>query len=892
MKELRAALRLIAAAALLLTSHLATAEVLTPLPSVLIINSYHQGFAWSDEELRGLLARLREVYPGIDPPIEHLDTKRFSSPSYMEFMKDELKRKYDGSAVDLVIALDNPALGMLLPYRSELFPRTPIVFAGVSDFSPAVLPAGAQVTGVAEIPDVAGTLRLALRLFPQARHVLLVNDDSVSGRAVQHEADVASVELRRKVDFRSLPPSTFEEAAAIIADLPPDAVALLLSYSTDRSGRTYSLAESTRIFVARATVPVFGVHETRLGFGIIGGSLLQGFGHGRRAGDIALRVLGGEDASRIPVDFSGTSLAMFDYRLLERFHVPLGLLPGGSVVINRPETVFRKYPTFSLITLGTLAVLILLVVLLASANLRRRRAEGGLRRSEANLAALIENTEDLIASRDTYGRLVAFNASFARTVKEISGIQVQPGMTGREYLPDAMREPFERLVAGALKGQQQRGEITGELRGGTRIFEVSLYPIRADGTVIGEAEFMRDITERRRAEQALKESEAKLVQSHKMEAIGRLAGGIAHDFNNLLTVITGYASLAIDRVGNRGAVPEELSEIRKSAQKAATLTGQMLAFSRRQVLQPKVFNLNALIMDMTRLLRRLIGEDVELSVTLQEGIGNIRADPAQIEQVLMNIVINARDAMPHGGTVLVETREVESHAGLPHAEIPDGHFVVLSITDSGKGMDGETLSRIFEPFFTTKEKGRGTGLGLSTAYGIVKQSGGWIFCTSSPGAGATFRVWLPRVGEAADEPRPVTAAPVPAGGHETLLLVEDEESVRRFLCSVLAGAGYVVREACDGKEAVEALRECAVSLVVTDMIMPHMGGRELANIVRQEFPGTKLLIISGYLSDPATSRWIMDNRLRLLQKPFGPRELLAAVRESLDEGVPAERARP
>jgi two-component system cell cycle sensor histidine kinase/response regulator CckA len=205
------------------------------------------------------------------------------------------------------------------------------------------------------------------------------------------------------------------------------------------------------------------------------------------------------------------------------------------------------------------------------------------------------------------------------------------------------------------------------------------------------------------------------------------------------------------------------------------------------------------------------------------------------------------------------------------------------VTDSGKGMDGDTLSRIFEPFFTTKEKGKGTGLGLSTAYGIVKQSGGWIFCTSSPGEGATFSIWLPRVAEAVEETRTVTAAPAPVGGHETILLVEDEKSVRRFLCSVLADAGYVVREASDGREAIQALRAGPVDLVVTDMVMPHMGGRELTSIVRQEFPGTKLLITSGYLSDPATWRWIMDDRLRLLQKPFGPRELLAAVRESLDE---------
>ena len=330
MKKLRVVVRVLLVGALLLPPHIAAAEIRDPLPSVIIVNSYHQGFAWSDAELQGLLARLREVYPRMDPPIEHLDTKRFSSGPYMQLMKDELARKYDGYPLDLVIVLDNPALDLLSRYRLELFPHAPIVFAGVSDFSPAMLPPGARVTGVAEISDVAGTLGMALRLFPEARQVLFVNDFSVSGRAVQHEAEAASAAFTGGVIFRSLPPSTFEEAAQAIADLPADAVVLLLSYSTDRNGRTYSLAESTKILVAQASVPVFGAHETRLGYGIVGGSMLQGAEHGRRAGDIALRVLDGEDASRIPVDVSGTSLPMFDYRELSRFHVPLAASARGQ----------------------------------------------------------------------------------------------------------------------------------------------------------------------------------------------------------------------------------------------------------------------------------------------------------------------------------------------------------------------------------------------------------------------------------------------------------------------------------------------------------------------------------------------------------------------------------
>jgi two-component system cell cycle sensor histidine kinase/response regulator CckA len=873
---------LLLAGALLLCGPGAHAQTRSRPPSVVIINSYHPGFLWSDQELQGLLSRLRETYPAIDPPVEFLDAKRFSSAVHIRMMKDYLVRKYAGSPVDLVVALDNPALDMLLQYRSELFPGTPIVFAGVSGFSSSRIPPGMHVTGVAEISDIAGTLRLALRLRPQTREVLLVNDSTVSGRVVQREAEDAEAAFRDTVRFSSLPPCPIDEAARRIRALPSDAIVLLLSYATDGSGRAYSLEESTRILAADSPVPVFGVHVTRLGYGIVGGSLLRGLEHGRKAAEIALRVLAGEDASRIPIDESGTSLPMFDDRQLERFRVPMWLLPRGSIVINTPQTVFTMYPAFSVITTGAVAALIALVVLLTLANLRRRKAESRLLRSEANLTALIESTDDLIASSDLEGRLLVFNPAFERTVRELTATAVRPGMLAQECLPDSLRASLAALQAEALNGRPGRREITWPTSGVDRVFEVTLHPIRAHGNVIGVTEFIRDITDRKRAEKALRDSEEKLIQSHKLEAVGRLAGGIAHDFNNLLTVITGYADLALEKVGPGGEVLEEMREMRAAAAKAAKLTAQMLAFSRRQVLQPRVFNPNGLIGDMTKMLRRVIGEDIELSVRLPEHIGNVRADPAQIEQVLLNIVINARDAMPEGGMLRVQTRAAVRDAVTGPAEIPPGPYVLLSVADTGTGMDPETLSHIFEPFFTTKEEGKGTGLGLSTAYGIVKQSGGWIYCASIPGIGTTFTIWLPQIQELAEESRAAVMHAAPAGGKETVMLVEDDASVRRFLGSVLASAGYDLREAANGAEALVALRSRAAALVITDMVMPLMGGRELVTRVRQSFPETRLLVISGYLSDPAPSSWILDGKLRLLQKPFGPRELLAAVREVLD----------
>ena len=482
-----------------------------------------------------------------------------------------------------------------------------------------------------------------------------MSDDTSSGRAVQREAETDVRGFSGQASFEFLPPSAWEEAVARIAALPLDSILIILSYTTDRTGRSMSLAESTRLFTSRSPVPAYALHETRLGHGIVGGMLLRGVDHGRKAGDIAARVLMGEDPSTIPVDTKSTSIPLFDYRQMVRYNVQELLLPPGSQVINRPVTVFSQYPVFSGVMTGLVVLLVGLASLLAASVFRARDAEHGLARSQANLSALIESTGDYICSRDLDGALIAFNSAFAHLVREYAGIDAKPGIRYHDLLPTPAREVLQGLEAKMMLDGRASGVHTVEIAREKRALELTLYPIRSGMEVIGAVEFARDVTERIRSEQALRESEEKLLQARKMEAVGRLAGGITHDFNNLLTVIKAYADMAVDAQTAGGPIRDELTEIQRAVRRASALTSQLLAFSRKQVLHPSVFSLNALIGEMTKMLARLIGEDIELSTALAPSLWTIHADQGQIQQIILNLVLNARDAMPTGGSLSITT---------------------------------------------------------------------------------------------------------------------------------------------------------------------------------------------------------------------------------------------
>jgi PAS domain S-box-containing protein len=508
----------------------------------------------------------------------------------------------------------------------------------------------------------------------------------------------------------------------------------------------------------------------------------------------------------------------------------------------------------------------------------RKMIEDALRRSEAGFRSLVHNAPYGILRTKPDGRIVQANPAMVRML----GYASEGELLGLNMARDVYRRPEERAEATAWTGKQD--SVHGvELE--WRRKDGSMFAVRCDTHVVMDTEgylefletFVEDVTERR-------EMELQLRQGQKMEAIGRLAGGIAHDFNNLLGVISGYAELVSEQIDPVGEVHNSVEQIRKAAERASALTRQLLAFSRQQVLETRILDLNLIIGDMVKMLPRLLGEDIELQASLDPGLGAVKADQGQIEQVLLNLAVNARDAMPGGGKLAIDTGRVrfDSEVALKHPSMTPGDYVLLSVSDTGMGMDKQTQTHIFEPFFTTKERGRGTGLGLATVYGFVKQIGGYVWVESEPGVGSTFEIYLPVACEAAPKNGPVAATTASGRGEGTVLLVEDEESLRTLTRSILEQGGYAVIEACNGMEAIEIAREAAgpIHLLLTDMVMPGMNGQAVAEKIGELFPGIRVAYMSGYTG--FTTREAASLNAIIIAKPFTRNILLQKLSEALE----------
>lgn len=518
--------------------------------------------------------------------------------------------------------------------------------------------------------------------------------------------------------------------------------------------------------------------------------------------------------------------------------------------------------------------------------LAKRRNEQDKAQAEELYRLIAENTSDLICLLDTKGIYTYVSPSH----HELLGYAPED-LLGQSFFslihPEEQEEARRRFVE-SFEGKKP-GNLEWSLKhidGTWRVFDVlEKWIYDAQDKPQQAILVSRDLTERKQAEKSLRDSEEQLRQAQKLEAVGQLAGGIAHDFNNLLTVITGYGDILMKRIPTSDPNRSMIEEIKRAAERSSSLTRQLLAFSRKQVLQPKVFNLNTLVSDMGKMLRRLIGEEMEFTTILTDEPALVNADPGQIEQVLMNLVVNARDALPHdGGKITVEIEQVQidqAYAGM-HVAVRPGSYIMLAVSDNGSGMDEDTRKHMFEPFFTTKEQGKGTGLGLSTVYGIVKQSEGNIWVYSEPGQGTTFKVYLPRVGQKiCGSSSDFTSDYSIQEGWETILLVEDESQIRRMACEFLRESGYTVLAAANGIEALQILekQQEPVHLIITDVVMPQMNGRELAERAAILRPEIKALYMSGYTNDAIIRHGMLDSGTWFIQKPFSPDSLTRRVRE-------------
>jgi len=730
---------------------------------VLVLNSYHNGYTWSDNEMVGIEETLRNADPRIQPLVEYLDCKHFPKMEHFDRIRDLFQQKYRAKDFPLVIAADNPALEFALKFRPQLFPRAVIVFCGINGYVPTMIEGFDRVTGVAEILDAGDTLALALKLHPGTRKVVVVHDYTITGLATRRETEQQLQRFVGKVEIRYMANQSTRELMENLRQLPADSLVLALSYSLDKDGQVINHEKISRLLSDSSPVPVYGLHEERLGYGIVGGSMLGGRLQGARAAELALSVLAGEPLARERVDIKSPTRMMFDYNQMVRFNIPARALPPGTIIVNQPVSFLAEHTALVIVTLGIIAI----------------------------------------------------------------------------------------------------------LAGGVAILGFNIY-------------------QRMRAEDQQQKLQAQLMQAQKMEAVGHLAGGVAHDFNNILTAIIGYANLLRGKVLADERLTSYADQILKASDRAAGLTRSLLAFSRKQVIEPKPADLNEIVRGIVKIAKRLIGEDIEFRILLAERSMTVMADSGQIEQVLLNLCTNARDAMPRGGTLTVETELVEVDDATRRRNALDrlGPYGVICVSDSGIGMDEETRKQIFEPFFTTKEVGKGTGLGLSIVYGIVKQHNGTINVYSEPGLGTTFKIFLPIIPSETTTALPESVA-TPAGGRETILLAEDEPEVRTLITLLLRGAGYTVIEAVDGEDAVRkfAGNESRISLLLSDVIMPKMNGKEAYLQIRAAYPGVKVLFMSGYTADIIQSKGFLAEELPFLSKPIVSDQLLRKVREVLDSRV-------
>jgi len=995
---------------LLTPQYYATAD---PFPrQVLLLTSYHQGDRWNDSMVQGVRETLGSL-ESVNLAIENLDLRRYTDPENAQAIKEYLRAKYQGKPQDLVLASDDPALNFLLAVREDLFPTAPVVFCGINNFNPKLIQGQSNITGVNETLSLEATLELAMKLFPQTTRIMaVVSDTEISGRINLEHFRTVAAQMKERVQFGELLNMTDKDAPDILSRLPENSLVLRLINLLNSEGGYLSIQDSIRILSTHAPVPVFTAWSFDLGEGALGGYVASSQEQGRTAGNLAIRILGGQGADQIPVVMDSPNVPMFDFKVMERFGLKESSLPQGSVVLNHQVSVWEQYWGW---LLGFVVIAVLqtfLIVTLLNSGKKLRAANASLQDSEHFTRSLLEAIPVPVFYKGRDGRSQGFNQAFlhfygknkdeliGKSVFDITpldiakvyhakdmelfekpGIQVFPyevktsqgdlrdvifhraslidehgvvtGLIGaildvtelkrmekrNQVLADIIRHSQDFIGVADMKqmaffvnpaGQalvgldgdeavakttieeyfltedlpfvqntilpavMKEGRWAGEFRfrhfkTGKPVpvlYELFLTEYPETGAAINFATITRDITELRQAEEEKEKLQAQLSQAQKMESVGCLAGGVAHDFNNMLGVIIGLTDILLMNMASNNPFHAHLTEIRKAGERSADLTRQLLTFARKQTVAPKMLDFNDTIENMLKLLRRLIGEDIDLLWKPGDGLWPVKMDPTQIDQILANLCVNARDAIGGVGKVTIETDNVsfDEEYCTQHMDFVPGDYVLLAVSDNGYGMDTKTISHLFEPFFTTKELGKGTGLGLATVYGAVKQNNGFINVYSEPGQGTTFKIYLPRhAAKAAVE----TKEPKPQDMErcsETILLVEDEPAILRMTTMMLELPGYTVLAASTPGEALRLAQEHpgCIDLVLTDVVMPEMNGRDLIKNLLSIYPDMRRLFMSGYTADIIAHHGVLDEGVQFIQKPFSMEDLAAKVREALE----------
>jgi PAS domain S-box-containing protein len=857
--------------------------------NILVLNSYHKGLPWTDNFVSGIESVLVREKIDADLVIEYMDSKTVKyDKTYRTMLHKLYSHKYGYQKFDVIISSDDNAFNFLREYHTVIFSDTPIVFGGVNNLEAPTIISRDHFTGILEIVSQKETLDLALKLHPETKQVVIVTDTTPSGKYSWRQFEPLFIRYPDITFTRIDDRSSISEIEDRMKKLSDDTIAIFTSLYRDKTGRNISLSEGTSRISMSSRRPIYSFHTQVLQHGTIGGKLLGGQQHGEKSAEIAIRILQGEKVSNIPIVDQSVAQYIFDYPQLKRFGIKLSDLPEKSIIVNKPASHYEQNKQEIRIIFGGFVFLITVVVLLSLYIMRSRKAEQKRLESEKKFRLLFDHSPVGICTVDLLGNFVTTNPAYEQMLgyskeelRELSFFDV----THPDCRPKN-KALFQNMFS--LKSTGFKIEKKYICKDGDEIdVSVNATAVLDDKgkTRFGTA-FVEDITERRNAEKEQEKLQAQLIQAQKMESVGRLAGGVAHDFNNMLSIIIGYSESALEKVHPDDQLYEEITEILNAGMRSADITRQLLAFARQQTAAPKVLDLNDSIEGMLKMLQRLIGEDIDLAWRPGANVWPVKIDPSQIDQILANLCVNARDAISGVGQVTIETKKIsfDDEYCADYAGFIPGEYVMLAVSDSGSGMTPDVFDKIFEPFFTTKGLHQGTGLGLSTVYGIVKQNNGFINVYSEIEKGTTIKIYLSRHTGQREVERLKSSQEIPLSHGEIILLVEDDKSILKLGERMLNSLGYTVLSAATPGEAIKLVEESMekINLLLTDVVMPEMNGRELSELLKKQDSDLKTLYMSGYTANVIAHRGVLEDGVCFIPKPLSKKALSIKIRDALD----------
>jgi two-component system, cell cycle sensor histidine kinase and response regulator CckA len=852
----------------------------TKKPNLLLISSYHPNFPTFYQQIDGI----QHILPahGYDLNVEFLDSKRFPEKSNETAFKKHLKQKLEKlPKYDLVFTSDDNALHFITENKPELFAGIPVIFLGVNDIEYAISQnQNPEITGVVEATSMGNTIHLARQLLPKLKTLHAISDNTTSGSAdlttfLETQSEFPDLQLGNL----NLSTLSWKELGEQIQSLPNDDGLLLLSAYHDNQQSKKTFAESLQLILDHSKVPVFHLWEHGLNEGIMGGVVVNHFEQGKTAARIAQQILAGQAISTISVETDSPNKEVLDHNVLRKYKISPAHIPPSAEIINRPASLYRTNKKLFWAITVIFFLMTGFIFLLGFHILKNRRTERKLLRNQKLFKALFNESLQFCGIIGLDGKLLKANDSSLLAAKVSADDVIGKFFWETPWWKDTGNETqLKDAIAKGVKGETVRFLATHFTEDELTI-DFSLKPIIENGQTTLLIAEGRDITELRLMQEELKQNE-------KMDAIGQLAGGVAHDFNNMLAGMIGFAELLGDKLTDNPSLMSYTNQIISTGQRAAELTGQLLSFARKGKQYSTSVNIKASITDTILLLERSIDKRIKIKTSYEDETAATIGDPGQLQSALLNLGVNARDAMPNGGTLSFTTRTIqldEQHCNKSNFEITPGDYTEISVRDTGDGIPVEIMNRIFEPFFTTKAVGMGTGLGLAAVYGVITDHQGELTVTSHPELGTTFRILLPlskqKESTQASTPNPIASAPA----HNTILIMDDEPTIRTLLQSMLEKIGYQVIAACNGREGVELFKENRghIALCIIDVMMPEMNGMEALQKIRTISPDAKIIIASGYSADSTQNDYLEAGAKAFLPKPYRMAELSTVIHEQL-----------